>query len=200
MKAFGSERPAAGAPSVLIFGAGNLLLSDEGFGVHFVRHLERQGALPPGVELFDAGTLGIMAAHVLERARSVILVDTVAAPGRPGEVREYSKEDILLDRIPAKLSPHQIGIQEVLLLGELRGRAPEEILFLGVIPERLDPGTRLSPACSRALEPVARRVWSALEAMEAPAASPPKGPGSGRPRAHPGDRQRPQTPGRRRKR
>ena len=52
----------------LILGAGNLLLSDEGFGVHFIRHLQKHYILPPEVELFDAGTLGLMAGHKLEEA------------------------------------------------------------------------------------------------------------------------------------
>lgn len=51
-----------------IYSAGNLLLYDEGFGVHFISHLQKQYVFPDEVELFDGGTLGIMAAHILEEA------------------------------------------------------------------------------------------------------------------------------------
>src|ERR1017187_7246213 len=89
----------------LILGAGNLLLSDEGFGVHFIRYLQSYRTLPPDVELFDAGTLGLMVGHKLEEADRVYIVDTIAAPGVPGTCIRYAKEDFLLERIPIKLSP-----------------------------------------------------------------------------------------------
>src|SRR5919109_5188116 len=103
----------------LIFGAGNLILSDEGFGVHCIKYLEDRYIFPEGVELFDGGTLGIMVTHKMEEADRVIIVDTVDAAGDPGEVFRYEKADIMLNRLPVKLSPHQIGIQEMLFISEL---------------------------------------------------------------------------------
>ncbi len=176
----------------LILGAGNLLLSDEGFGVHFIRYLERhctpmkagravasgpsetvsatRGALgtarpttlPPDVELFDAGTLGLMVGHKLEEADRVYIVDTVAAPGPPGTCIRYAKEDFLLQRIPIKLSPHQVGVQEMLQVSMLRGRCPEEIYLLGIIPGSLEPGTELSPILQRRLPELAAQLISEL--------------------------------------
>ncbi|HEY4745694.1 MAG TPA: hydrogenase maturation protease, partial [Desulfuromonadaceae bacterium] len=61
----------------LIFGAGNLLLSDEGFGVHFVKYLQDNYRFPEEVELYDGGTLGIMVTHWLEEADRVYLVDVI---------------------------------------------------------------------------------------------------------------------------
>jgi hydrogenase maturation protease len=202
----------------LILGAGNLLLSDEGFGVHFIRYLERYhtgtGArlspaaalpaserslvipkpnplptrcgwgkprsdqataaqrgcsveprlhvLPPDVELFDAGTLGLMIGHKLEEAERVYIIDVVDAPGTPGTCVRYTKEDFLLQRIPIKLSPHQIGVQEMLLVSSLRGRCPEEIYLLGIIPSSLEPGTELSPLLQQRLPELAAQLVSEL--------------------------------------
>jgi hydrogenase maturation protease len=129
----------------LIFGAGNLLLSDEGFGVHAIRYLEENYAFPETVELYDGGTLGIMVTHKLEEADRVYVLDVVAASGPPGKVLRFDKEDIMLNRLPLKLSPHQIGIQEVLYLAELRGTCPSEVTIFGVIPESLAAGSTLSP-------------------------------------------------------
>ena len=149
----------------LILGAGNLLLSDEGFGVHFIRYLEQHYTLPPDVELFDAGTLGLMVGHKLEEADRVYIVDVVAAPGTPGTCIRYTKEDFLLQRIPIKLSPHQIGVQEMLLVSSLRGRCPNEIYLLGVIPCSLEPGTELSPLLQRRLPELAAQLVSELSAL-----------------------------------
>ena len=154
----------------LILGAGNLLLSDEGFGVHFIRYLEKHYTLHADVELFDAGTLGLMIGHKLEDADRVYIVDVVAAPGTPGTCIRYTKEDFLLQRIPIKLSPHQIGVQEMLLVSSLRGRCPEEIYLLGIIPCSLEPGTELSPLLQQRLPELAAQLVSELSAAaECPA-------------------------------
>lgn len=147
---------------VLILGAGNLLLSDEGFGVHAVRFLERRYALPACVELVDAGTLGIMVTHAVEGADLVYILDAVAAEGEPGALLRYDKADFMLNRVPVKLSPHQAGVQEMLLVSELRGRCPQEIVLLGVIPASLAPGSELSPRLQARLPEVAEALVQEL--------------------------------------
>jgi len=143
---------------ILILGAGNLLLSDEGFGVHVIRCLEQNYAFPDSVELFDAGTMGIMSTHKIEESELVYIVDVVVADGEPGAVFRYSKDDFMLNRVPVKLSPHQAGVQEMLLVSEMRGRCPDEIYLLGVIPVSTEPGSALSPL----LEQRCREVAGAL--------------------------------------
>ncbi len=150
---------------ILVFGAGNLLLSDEGFGVHFVRHLEETYRFDDNVELFDAGTMGIMVTHKLEEADRVYIVDVIAAEGEPGEVRRYAKDDFMLKRIPMKMSPHQIGVQEMLLISELRDQCPDEVFLLGVIPASYDPGNELSPVLRRTLIDLAEALVAELRSL-----------------------------------
>jgi hydrogenase maturation protease len=160
-----SERASVQPDRVLICGAGNLLLSDEGFGVHFVRYLEQKYVFPPGVELLDAGTLGILVTHRIEEARCVYLIDCIESQGDPpGTFRRFDKEDFLLKRLPIKLSPHQAGLQEMLLLAQLRGRCPEQVHLLGVIPESLAPGVELTGTLHRLLEPLALGLVNELRA------------------------------------
>ena len=147
---------------VLIFGAGNLILSDEGFGVHFVNYMEKNYRLPENVELYDGGTLGIMVTHKFEEADKIFLIDIVDTAGEPGDIHRYSKDEIMLNRIPVKLSPHQIGIQEMLFISELRGACPQDITFYGIVPATLDPGNELSPPLQAGLAEVARRVMAEL--------------------------------------
>lgn len=149
----------------LIFGAGNLILTDEGFGVHCINHLEENYVFPPEVELYDGGTLGIMVTHKIEEADRVILVDTVETAGNPGEVFRFEKEDIMLNRLPVKLSPHQIGIQEMLFISEMRGACPDRISLLGVIPSSLDPGSDLSPVLKECLPRVAGLIVDELRSL-----------------------------------
>ena len=146
----------------LIFGAGNLLLTDEGFGVHFIQYLQKQYNFPEGVELYDGGTLGIMVSHMLEDADHVYLVDVIDARGEPGEIFRYEKEDFMLGTLPVKMSPHQIGIQEVLALSELRDRCPEKISLFGVIPLSYDAGVELSPLLAEKLPALADLIVGEL--------------------------------------
>lgn len=148
----------------LIFGAGNLLLSDEGFGVHFVKYLQEHYRFGDDVELYDGGTLGIMVTHLLEEADRVYLVDVVDAAGEPGDIFRYEKEEFLLGRLPIKLSPHQIGIQEVLTLSDLRGRTPDQVTLFGIIPASYEAGVELSPTVAEKLPGLAELVVEELRA------------------------------------
>jgi hydrogenase maturation protease len=148
----------------LIFGAGNLLLTDEGFGVHFIQYLQKHYNFPQGVELYDGGTLGIMVTHMLEDADHVYLVDVIDAKGEPGDIYRYEKDDFMLGKLPIKLSPHQIGIQEVLTLSDFRGRCPEKVSLFGVIPHSYDAGVELSPLLAGKLPGLAELVVDELTA------------------------------------
>ena len=149
----------------LVYGAGNTLVSDEGFGVHLVDYLRRHWAVPEEVELLDGGTLGIMTGYKVEEADHLILVDVIDTDGFPGEVRRYGLQELLLDRLPVKLSPHQIGIQEMLSLSALRGRLPQSATLLGVIPASYAAGIALAPPLAAALPVVAAQVAAELAAL-----------------------------------
>jgi hydrogenase maturation protease len=147
----------------LIFGAGNLLLSDEGFGVHFIKYLEEHYQFGEDVELYDGGTLGIMVTHLLEEADRVYLVDVIdISEGKPGHIYRYEKEGFLLGKLPIKMSPHQIGIQEILSLSELRGRTPEKVSLFGIVPASYASGVELSPLLQSRLPEMAELIVGEL--------------------------------------
>lgn len=150
---------------VLILGAGNSLLSDEGFGVHLIRYLQEHYRFPDTVELFDAGTMGIMAIHKIEEADCVFIVDTVEADEPPGTLLQYGKDAFMLNKVPVKLSPHQVGIQEMLLVSEMRGRCPWELLLIGIIPASTEPGTELSGLLRAKLPETAGMLMDALRKL-----------------------------------
>ena len=150
---------------ILIFGAGNLIFADEGFGVHLIRYLQEHYTFPEEVELYDGGTLGIMAAHKFDDADCVLMVDVVAVAGEPGTILRYDKEDILLKRLPTKLSPHQIGVQEMLTLAEMRDCCPARVTLFGVIPECYDTSTELSTRLRTRLPVMAEQLGAELASM-----------------------------------
>ncbi len=142
---------------IVVMGIGNYILADEGIGVHAVKELEKE-EWPENVEIFDCGTLGILASYKIAEADVLIAIDAIVSKEEPGTVKVFDKEDIMLSKVPAKISPHQIGFQETLLHAQLRGDCPEKVKLIGVVPESYDTSTELSDACRNALPVVLDHV------------------------------------------
>ena len=161
---------------VRVLGLGNVLMGDDGLGPSVVHHLETHFDFPPAVTVLDTGTPGLDLVPFLFGAESVILVDTVRAEGAPGEIRIYRKDDILR-HVPTspRVSPHDPGLKETLLSLEFGGRAPADVVLVGVIPGRVEKSIDLSPPVRAAIPEAARAVLAELERLGQP----------GRPREHP---------------
>ncbi|MCK5554411.1 MAG: hydrogenase maturation protease, partial [Deltaproteobacteria bacterium] len=100
---------------VLVLGVGNLLLSDEGVGVHVARRMMEMD-LPPQVRVVEGGTDGFGLMNILLKADRVILVDAVKAGGPPGSIYRFEVEDCPPFPDMFKTSVHQISILEVINL------------------------------------------------------------------------------------
>jgi hydrogenase maturation protease len=128
---------------ILILGVGNLLLSDEGLGVHVARKLMEMD-FSPQVEVLEGGTDGFGLMHVLLQADRLIVVDAVRGGGAPGSIYRFEIEDCPPFPDIFKTSVHQISILEVINLSGLIGSTPRTTV-IGVEPKRLEMGMELSP-------------------------------------------------------
>ncbi len=146
---------------VLVLGAGNLLLSDDGLGVHAIRRLRELAALPEEVQVLDGGTLGLDLLYHLEGVARLLIVDAVKAGRPPGTLARLSG-----DEVPAyfsrKISPHQIGLPDLLLAARLRDLYPQEVVVLGLEPASLAVGLELSPEVASQLDPLVSQVLQEL--------------------------------------
>lgn len=134
--------------NVLIMGIGNLLLGDEGVGVHAVRGLAERD-LPPGVDVLDGGTAGAdLIDHMAGRAK-VVVIDAADGDGPPGTVYRCEAEELLGQR--GALSLHEFGLTDSLRMASQLGCAPERVVILGVQPATLAPGMELSREVAAAL-------------------------------------------------
>jgi hydrogenase maturation protease len=134
----------------VILGIGNILLSDESVGVRALEALNATYRLPPEVSLIDGGTSGMELLEDIEGVDLLIVLDAIRANRAPGTVIRLGGDEVPVF-FRAKLSPHQIGLSDVLANLEFLGRAPREVVVLGVEPLRLDTSLDLS-------EPVAARL------------------------------------------
>jgi len=146
-----------------VMGVGNVLLRDEGFGVKLLYLLKAKYQFPENVVLIDGGTAGIFLSPEIDYLDKLLIIDVVKAKGKPGEVKFYEKEDFFVDRLPLKLSPHQLGLQEVLLLNEIKGTCPKEVKLIGVVPKAVETGTGLTKELETVLPKVEKLVLEILK-------------------------------------
>jgi hydrogenase maturation protease len=117
---------------ILILGVGNLLLRDDGFGVHLINSLKRI-ALPGNVELLEAGTVSHQLIPKLHEIDHLIVIDVVEAGDAPGSLYRFSPDEMIF---PAELkaSLHQISLIDVLHMTALTGSKPKTVI-IGVQPK-----------------------------------------------------------------
>jgi hydrogenase maturation protease len=138
---------------ILVLGVGNLLLRDEGVGVHAVRALEAQCALPDHVRVVDGGTAGpALLGEILDCDR-LIVVDAARLDAPPGTITRLGAAS--LPRVfKAKQSAHDWGLCEVILQAQLLGHHPA-ITLIAVEPEDMEHwSTDLSPTLATRLPSV----------------------------------------------
>ncbi len=131
---------------IRILGIGNVLCTDDGLGPYMIKVLESRYEFPEGVEVIDLGTPGMDLTPYLADARMVIVIDTVRGDQKPGSLRLLRDREIVSSPPPSRMSPHEPGLREALMATEFSDCNPDEILFVGVIPESTGQGTSLTPA------------------------------------------------------
>jgi len=144
-----------------VLGIGNIILTDEGVGVRAVEALQQRYRLPAGVEAIDGGTSGMELLDSLSGLDLLVVLDTIVAGKTPGTVIS-----LVGDEVPVffrrKLSPHQIGLSDVLASLELLGALPKETLVFGVQPVSLELGLELSPPVAARVPELAEMAAAAL--------------------------------------
>ena len=130
----------------LVLGIGNLLLGDEGVGVHAARALQRE-QWSGNVEILEIGTAILDALPALETADRVIVLDAMKYDGNPGTV--YRLPLGKCEQTQSIASMHGFDIFRVLALA---GREkPPEVMVFGVEPYNLDWSMELSPQVTNSL-------------------------------------------------
>lgn len=143
----------------LILGVGNLLLKDEGVGIHVVRALEKE-TLPPGVSLLDGGTGGLHLIGWLTGYDRIILVDATLDDHPPGTVRLIRPR--FATDYPPLMSAHEIGLRDMIEAMLLCGDLPDVHLIVVSAADLHEVDMTLSPAVEAAVPEVIRLIRSLL--------------------------------------
>ncbi|MFA7291652.1 MAG: HyaD/HybD family hydrogenase maturation endopeptidase [Rhodocyclaceae bacterium] len=138
---------------IVVLGVGNTLLEDEAIGVRAVELLQQRYQLPPEVQVIDGGTAGMELLEPLEDCDKLIIIDCVRV-GKPPATVILRVDDEVPAFFRTKISPHQIGVSDVLAALILRERFPKHLALIGIQPKSLECGTELTPEIAATLPQV----------------------------------------------
>jgi hydrogenase maturation protease len=150
-----------GGRRVLILGIGNLVMSDDGVGVKVVQRLQREYLFPESVEVLDGGTLGLDLLPKLEGIDHLIVVDAVETGQKPGSCVRLAGEELPI-ALETKVSPHQMGLKDLLSVAQLLGQSPAEMVLVGVQPGSIEMDTELTPEVEAVLNTLIDNVLAEI--------------------------------------
>ena len=143
--------------SILVLGIGNLIMSDDGIGVRVIQHLQDHYRFPSDVIILEGGTLGLDLLPRLDGIDRLVIVDATETGGPPGTLVRLSGDELSM-ALKTKVSPHQMGLQDLLAVADLLGQCPGEIVLCGVQPASIAIGEFLSPPVAAQLAALADMV------------------------------------------
>ena len=147
--------------SILVLGIGNILLRDEGAGIHVVTRLEDEGYI--GADLMDGGTGGFHLLGVLQSYKTVIVIDASLDEFITGHLRilhpKFAKD------FPRQLSAHEIGLKDLLESAFLLGNVPQIYLIAISIKDFQEMGVELSPEVNKAIPAAIQTVKELVETL-----------------------------------
>ena len=149
----------------LVLGLGNIIMGDEGVGVHVVRAVEKHLAvhpLPGAVECLDGGTGGFILLEPLQSAARVILIDAAADGNPEGTVTRTTPR--FSHDYPPTLTAHDIGVKDLLDVFYMQGGGPDVVLYAITIDPNQHISMELSPTATKAAEEAVQRIVAELTA------------------------------------
>jgi hydrogenase maturation protease len=149
----------------LVLGIGNLIQSDDGVGIHAIRRLQALADLPDDVQVVDGGTLGLELLHWLEGVSDLVIVDAIETGMPAGTLTRLADEQVPA-YISLKMSPHQIGLPDLLFASKLRDLYPQRVVIWGIQPASIGMGLELSPAVAGQLEALVQEVLKEIAQCE----------------------------------
>lgn len=152
--------PTADTAGTLVLGVGNILLTDEGAGVHALEKLRRHDAIAnrprfSAVRFLDAGTLSFTLAEDIEEAHCLIVFDAAKLGVNPGHVECFVGQEMDEFLASGRRSVHEVGLADLMDIARLSGHLPSRRALIGIQPAALGWGERPSNIVSSALSTAA---------------------------------------------
>ena len=162
-------------PTITIMGLGNILLMDEGVGVHAVKAFQQQYNVPDYVEIVDGGAAGLDLLPFIDGREKLLMVDAVNFDREPGYI-DILQNDAIPAKFGVKASLHHLGLMDVLSIVKLSDTSPKDICLIGIQPKSMELGLDMTPEIWDKINALVERMVSKLREWNVPCAllSPPK--------------------------
>ncbi len=147
--------------SIVVLGVGNILLTDEGLGVHVVKELKENYNFTPEISLIDGGTMGMELLTYMRGMKRILLIDAINGGEAPGTVYEFPHRE-LEQYFTEHISVHEVGMQDILRIRAIQENPLEDAIVIGVEPESLEIGFEPSAPVQAVLPEVKERVLRVL--------------------------------------
>jgi hydrogenase maturation protease len=149
---------------ITILGLGNILLADEGFGVHFVKYIENKYSFPENIELIDGGVMGYILLDIFDRSDIMVIIDCIKINDAPGSIYRFTHEEFLT-KVPPPTSAHEVKFSDVLIKAEMMGDLPE-MIFLCIVPKEFkDMNLEMTPNLKNRLPVMESLLIKELESL-----------------------------------
>jgi hydrogenase maturation protease len=164
--------------NITLLGLGNILMRDDGVGVHAIKVIQERFAVPPELDIVDGGTSGLDLLPFIEGRERVLFVDAVDFGKEPGFIGELVNDDIPAFFSKDKGSLHHIGLTDVLATARLLNILPEEVCLIGIQPQGIEMGLELTEVMQGKLDRLVGliidklRDWDVHLVLRSPALSP----------------------------
>lgn len=152
-----------GRNGIAVIGMGNLLMGDDGAGIHALQRL-RQECREEGVSWIDGGTDAWGALWQASGHHHLLLLDAVRGGGPPGTVYRLSLAE--LDARRARLSLHEATLVDLIRLEGVLDRPFASVRVVGMEPAGVEPGVELSRPCREALSELVRAALSEIRQLK----------------------------------
>jgi hydrogenase maturation protease len=153
------------ATHTLVLGIGNILLSDDGVGVHVIRALdalEQEGEVPHVIALRDGGTIGLELLSEIEEFGALIAIDAMELDAEPGTVRTFKCDDMDRQLTGKKHTAHEVALADLMAAAALSGTRPRRRALVAIQPFSTQWGLSPTPAVLAAIPKACRAVLSLL--------------------------------------
>jgi len=163
-----SSEKSCSTGRILVLGLGNILLKDEGVGVHIAQMLQEL-ALPHNVEVVDGGTASLDVLLLAPGIEKLVVIDALRAGKEVGTIykaRLKSEERDKLEQIfssGSRISLHQVGLIDALAIAERMNCAPKEIAIIGIEPKKIDCGLELTDDVKQKIPEIINTVLKEIE-------------------------------------
>lgn len=151
-------------PRILVLGVGNVLLKDEGVGVHVVKAMADR-ELPGNVTLHEGYVAGIDLLDIIQQADRLIIIDSVNAGAEAGAVFRFQPHEVENMLREHKTSLHQVDLMETLKIARFSDRCPETVI-IGVQPKAIEWGLELTPEIQAKVPQIIDIIQQELELLE----------------------------------